>query len=164
MSDGAFGALDESAAFARWRPRAIESAGAIGSKTLRTANARERWRAAVRDQLAPLTTLKDNWDTYGAGPVKTQTIIFAAQMLDDIWINGLPVPSVMPTSGQSVYFEWNTRFFDFSIEVKAPYDGLYYFDGNDGKSVREGEFRDNFGELERLTRQAVNQLAPSVTA
>ncbi len=141
---------DESVAFPRWRPRTAETGA-----NLSAANAREKWRAALRERLAPLTSLEEGWDAYSAGGVKTQTVIFAAQVLDDIWATGLPVPDVMPTSTESVYVEWSTARFDFSIEIKAPYVGSFYFEDAATGKIHEGEFRDNLVELENLSRQAV---------
>lgn len=78
------------------------------------------WWDSALQRIVYLLSLPDNWDTYGASAVKRQTAFYAVQILQQISRPGVPAPSIVPTVGGSLQFEWHTYGIDLEFEVVSP--------------------------------------------
>lgn len=74
------------------------------------------WVEPTVHSLERLLRLAPDWDTYGGCPVDPKCIIAALELAFDTFHDDTPVPSVVPTSGGGLQFEWHTGGVDLEIE------------------------------------------------
>ena len=78
------------------------------------------WVPAIVDDLVRLALLGDNWDSYGARPIRSENITTAFEALLTLVRPTTPRPYVVPTVSGGVQFEWHTEGADLEIEIAAP--------------------------------------------
>lgn len=74
------------------------------------------WAEPTVCSLVRLLHLGPDWDTYGGCPVDPKCVIAALELASDTFLDDTPVPSVVPTSGGGLQFEWHTGGVDLEIE------------------------------------------------
>lgn len=123
-----------------------------------TASERYRWLYAVHRDLVTLIKLKQNWDSYGARPVAQDTLLFATQVLSDIWIRNLSRPFISPMSSEGIMIEWTANNCEFIISIEGPYRIQYFFDCPADGEPEEGELTQlDFSELKAFARDFTNR-------
>lgn len=76
------------------------------------------WKAVTEKAFAKLTTLEEDWDSYGGLPIDPANIIAARLVLDQIMKHDTPPPHVTPMSCGSVQLEWSMKGVDLEIEIE----------------------------------------------
>ncbi len=91
-------------------------------------------------------TLKAGWDTYGAQPIKKETINRAIEFFCSLLYannyKALPIPFVVPCADGGITFEWKTCFKEFYHTIPADKKQAYpYYKINklDARDEYEGE-------------------------
>lgn len=78
-----------------------------------------RWIETVVAALDELGGLPDNWDSYGAQPIRHASLLAAVELLANVMHEETPLPTAIPTNRGTVQLEWHTRGIDLEIEVRG---------------------------------------------
>lgn len=113
------------------------------------------WLSIVLKNLQQIADQKQNWDSYGARAPSTQTIAFSYKLLASLWTAKLPIPTILPTSAESVVFEWASGTKELSLEVFAPFAAQYYFRENDAEE--EGSIEDSLEPIGPLIDRLIGE-------
>jgi len=81
------------------------------------------WLPAVRARIEHLLTLEENWDSYGAAPIRRDLAEEALATLLEIAPPGTPAPQVFATPRGGLQFEWHLERFYLEVEPKG--DGVF---------------------------------------
>ena len=131
----------------------------VGKRSRRT-----EWQDAVRGQLSAINELPDNWDGYGARSIPSDTILFVAQILSEMWLPGLSVPDISPMSNEGLMVEWFTDKYELTLEVRSPYDIYYSIEQLDTNHVDEDRISQNIERLDPYLNLLVDMSANVVPA
>lgn len=105
------------------------------------------WRSEVALKVSELLDLSDNWDSYDAPPIRSETGAFAMQILSMFATPETPVPSVVPSPVGGIQFEWHIADLDFEIHVAAPYEVEFLFDDHRIEEPVSDTLSDDLGAL-----------------
>lgn len=89
---------------------------------VRVAQPRSRWVTELKDRFNRLTSLEPGWDGYAGLPVSFTCAQFAANLIERLYVEGVPAPQLVPGSDGTVQFEWHRNEFDVEIDVLGPYE------------------------------------------
>jgi hypothetical protein len=78
------------------------------------------WKEVVESRLNELAALPLGWDGYTGLPVSFDCAYFAANMLERLFNEGVPAPSIVPGSDGSLQIEWHRKMFDVELDVLKP--------------------------------------------
>lgn len=96
----------------------------------------EPWQVILVERLARLARLDQNWDTYGAPPIRADTGMFALSMLESCMRSRTPAPQVAPSSDGGLQIEWHKKDIDLEIRVTDPYKfDLWFEDHRTGETL-----------------------------
>lgn len=109
------------------------------------------WFNDVLEELKQIAKLDCDWDTYNSNAPDIDTILFAVQLLTRLSGENLGKPRILPTSSESLVFEWLSNSRELSIEVFEPLDYRYYY-----RDDRSGE------EIEREESNVISRLREAV--
>ena len=90
--------------------------------------------------------MSGGWDGYGAPRIATDTILFAQQILIDLWASRLLAPDISAMSNGSLAAEFRRNGFELTIEISGPYKSIFLFERPAGQSV-EGAIGADISEL-----------------
>jgi hypothetical protein len=80
------------------------------------------WTDEIQGRLNDLTSLPTGWDGYESRPVSFTCAQFAAALLEQIYVDGVPVPSLIPGSDGAIQIEWHRNGFDLEILILGAND------------------------------------------
>lgn len=94
---------------------------------VRVPNPRSTWVKELESEkyinnFNKLTSLRKGWDGYRGVPVSYICAQFAANMIESLYIKGLPAPQLVPMSDGTLRLEWHMNQYDLEIEVLGPYE------------------------------------------
>ena len=72
------------------------------------------------EELTGLFALPENWDSYGAQPIRRDVIEYAAEWIPSLLQSGTPKPAVIPTAQGGVQLEWHRKGVDVEIYIESP--------------------------------------------
>lgn len=78
---------------------------------------RSDWFNQLCTRLDELTSLPVGWDGYLGQPVSFQSANFVANMLERLYQDNVPAPSLVPGSDGSVQVEWHRNSYDVELDV-----------------------------------------------
>ena len=115
----------------------------------------------ISDRLNKFAQLPQNWDSYGAPPIRPQTIELAASVLREILAyeaaKDVPLPFVAPAGDGTIVMEWKTEWGKELILDVPPGDGpLTFLLVEPTEDGGELEIEDTIGEhwtLEQVIRR-----------
>lgn len=100
-----------------------------------TSNSRNMCIQSVRKRLTALAHMPEGWDGYDAPKVSTSTCLFAQQIIQDMWREGLAAPDISPLSTGGFMIEWNAGHQgEFALEIESPYRMSMIYDTDNGKT------------------------------
>ena len=76
------------------------------------------WFTETLQALEHLSTLRDNWDSYGARPIKDDTIFMALDLAYRTLPYDADAPIVVPTSDSGVQLEWSDDGYELEMRVR----------------------------------------------
>lgn len=91
---------------------------------VRVANQGSRWTTQLEERFDKLTSLPRGWDGYTGRPVSFRCAHFAANLIDRLFVDGVPAPQLVPGGDGTLQLEWHRNQFDVEIDVLAPCDVL----------------------------------------
>lgn len=104
--------------------------------SLDTRRVKPEWERDVVAALVRYSQLSENWDSYGGKPLRSDTGMFALQVLSGVMSEFIPTPSVVPISTGGVQFEWHQNDLDIELYIAAPNDSeLTVIDHVNGSKV-----------------------------
>ena len=77
------------------------------------------WLESTNEALRELLALPPNWGSYGAAPIRVESVMAAIDLLRAIMQDDSPAPAVVPTSQGLVQLEWHRDGVDLEIEVQS---------------------------------------------
>lgn len=78
------------------------------------------WRPRLQVRFNELMTLEEGWDGYQGQPVAVTVAKFAASLLEQICIEGMWEPALVPGSDGTMQIEWHRYGYDVEIDVLGP--------------------------------------------
>jgi hypothetical protein len=80
-----------------------------------------RWEIDIFHRLRELSVLEENWDSYGARPLRAEAAIFAMLVLGNAMRPTTPCPQLVPLPDGGVQLEWHEKGIDLELSISAPY-------------------------------------------
>lgn len=80
------------------------------------------WILGLSDRLNKLTSLAAGWDGYQGRPVSLRCAMFAANLIERLFVDDVPPPQLVPGADGTLQMEWHRNGFDVEIDVLAPYE------------------------------------------
>jgi hypothetical protein len=74
------------------------------------------WIGGLEARLNELLELPGNWDTYGALPINVEHVVSGVKLLAHLVDDASPAPSVVPTVGRGIQFDWDMT--NHAIEIR----------------------------------------------
>lgn len=77
------------------------------------------WLVGAAQKLLALRRLRDDWDSYGSGPVDRDVVRTALGVVVLVWryLSDGPAPEILPMSGGSVQLVWSTPGRQIELDV-----------------------------------------------
>ena len=79
------------------------------------------WKKALGGKFDELTGLHRGWDGYDGRPVSFTCASFAAKLLERLYDEALPPPSLVPGSDGTLQFEWHINQYDVEVDVMGAF-------------------------------------------
>jgi len=99
----------------------------------------DAWFVPVRNSVDELLSLHENWDSYGAAPIRQEFVASASSLLHSIMDQDTPLPAIVPTTPGGVQIEWHRDGIDLEIEIESTSRiSVYFEDARTGVSWEEG--------------------------
>jgi hypothetical protein len=121
------------------------------------------WTKALVKKFNDLTALQIGWDGYGGRPVSFTCASFAANLLERLFDEALPPPSLVPGSDGTVQFEWHINQYDVEVDVLGAFRVIATRHDNVTGTSEELEFESDFtglaGWISEMTEDRSHQLA-----
>ena len=80
------------------------------------------WTSALVGKFNQLTALRLGWDGYTGRPVSFTCAMFAAQLIERLFDEAIPPPSLVPGSDGTLQFEWHMNGYDVEVDVLGDYN------------------------------------------
>ncbi len=75
------------------------------------------WMRELESRFNELTSLEVGWDGYAGRPVSFTCAVFAANLLEQICIENVSAPSLVPGSDGTLQIEWHKNQYDIEIDI-----------------------------------------------
>lgn len=123
---------------------------------VRAYNPRSPWAREIEEKLNQLTALPRGWDGYNGQPVSYSCAKFAANLMESLFVGGVPAPQLVPGSGGAIQLEWHLNQYDVEIEVLGTYDVVASRHDHATGQIEEEEFQADFTTLSSWVRELRN--------
>lgn len=78
---------------------------------------KEEFFKKISNKLDELLKLHDGWDGYQGKSITNETILDIEEFLLLIYVDGLPIPLIVPGSDGSIQIEWHEKGIDLEIDI-----------------------------------------------
>lgn len=92
----------------------------FGEVLLMMSEAPSTWFHDLLTRISELGDLEENWDSYGARPVRPECAVMAVRFLLSYVDRDTPAPSVVPTNRGGIQLEWHRAGADLEIQIESP--------------------------------------------
>src|SRR3989338_4905160 len=116
----------------------------------------------VKHRFKKISELKAGWDTYGAKPIKKETIQKASEFFVKVVFgaaldnNDIPLPFITPLEDGNIFFEWRTCFKEIFITVPEDKQEAYTYLKVD--KILNKKFEGEKADLNDLVNLAIDWL------
>lgn len=107
-------------------------------------HADNEWTKNLISRFNELTALPVGWDGYGGKPVSFTCASFAANLLERLYDQDIPPPSLVPGSDGTIQFEWHINNFDIEVDVLGAFEVLASRHNCDTGDLEEIEIEADF--------------------
>lgn len=158
------------AAFSRYNPsiRLNDSNISVFPSSRRVSLSRHsesEWAKALNGKFNELTALQLGWDGYAGRPVSFTCASFAANLLERLFDEALPPPSLVPGSDGTLQFEWHLNEYDVEVDVLGAFEVVATRHDHQTGTAEELELDTDFtmlaGWISELRGDRSSQLAMS---
>jgi len=80
------------------------------------------WTKALVGKFNELTALNPGWDGYAGRPVSYTCASFAAKLLERLYDEALPPPSLVPGSDGTLQVEWHINQYDVEVDIIGAFE------------------------------------------
>jgi hypothetical protein len=105
------------------------------------------WNDELQHRFNRITELPLGWDGYQGKPVSFACASFASKILEQLFIDGLIAPSIIPGSDGTLQIEWHKSKMDVELDVLGPNSVLAYMKDDELASNTEIEIQNDFTEV-----------------
>jgi hypothetical protein len=119
------------------------------------------WEKELLPNIVMLADLKQGWDSYNAPAIRSDALVFALKLLQNIMQPGTPIPQVVPSSIGGVQLEWHERGIDLELHVTGPLEAeLWYQDlaRPDAEAISE-DVTNDFSLVQSLVSELTSRRA-----
>ena len=116
----------------------------ISSKIVRVPRNHSFWVQELENRLNHLVALEPGWDGYGGKPVSIKVAQFSANLLEQLYVDKVPAPQLVPGSDGSMQIEWHVNQYDLEVDVMAPYDVVATLDDRQSGKEEEIEIENDY--------------------
>jgi hypothetical protein len=109
------------------------------------------WLRAVLREIGAIADLKEDWDGYGAGPIRTDVLWYALRLLQSVMDDG-PAPQLTPMSHEGVLLEWLLDGVRLEIEVENAGEAHVSYENEESGVDASWEVRADFASLQEPLR------------
>lgn len=95
---------------------------ALGTKVRLNRHPSTHWIENLKDRFDRLTSLPRGWDGYTGMPVSFTCAHFAATILERLFVDDVPPPTLVPGSDGTIQFEWHRNQYDVEVDILGPYE------------------------------------------
>lgn len=115
------------AAFSRYNPGIKSDASNISvfpssRRVTLSRHSENEWTKSLNGKFNELTALQLGWDGYAGRPVSFTCASFAANLLERLFDEALPPPSLVPGSDGTLQFEWHINQYDVEVDVLGAFE------------------------------------------
>ncbi|MFZ1415884.1 MAG: hypothetical protein WAS73_15095 [Defluviicoccus sp.] len=96
----------------------------ISGARVRVAQPRSQWVSELTERFEDLLKLPPGWDGYAGRPVTFNCALFAANLIERLFVGGVPAPQLVPGGDGTLQIEWHRNQYDVEIDVLGPFDVL----------------------------------------
>jgi hypothetical protein len=128
------------------------------SETTGFSDAEPRWLSAALQRIEHIRNLDDNWDGYGAGPIRADVLSYALRLLQTV-MDDAPAPQLTPMSHEGVLIEWARGGVHLEIEIEDAGEAFVSYE-DEGKGIdKSWKVKADFASLEEPLRAIAAQPA-----
>jgi hypothetical protein len=84
------------------------------------------WLAITIERVAALWNMPKNWDERGSAAVRSDVLMFAMSVLEQVMPPGAPAPSIVPLGHGGVQLLWSAPAGELELEIRQPNEVLAY--------------------------------------
>lgn len=114
------------------------------------------WFRNVQTEIAELTKLPDDWDSYGSVAIKQDVANEALKALSHLSRLGMSIPEVFAVPGGGIQFEWSGNSSEMELEIR-PNHTIEFLIVDQKDKMREGPIGNNMNELFSLSYWFLNE-------
>jgi hypothetical protein len=123
-----------------------------------------QWSTAVMGRFREMVNLPRGWDGYAGKPVDFEIACFASQLLQALYLDPVPTPSLVPGSDGSLQIEWHLAGFDIELDVLGVnVVRAWRRDAQTGEEV-EVELSNDFAQVAGWVSEMRDRIAPNAVA
>ena len=105
------------------------------------------WLRTVLREIGALADLKEDWDGYGAGPIRTDVFWYVLRLLQSI-MDDFPTPQLTPMSHEGVLLEWLRDGVRLEVEIEDAGKAHVSYENEESGIDASWEVRANFASLQ----------------
>ena len=109
------------------------------------------WLRTVLREIGTLADLQENWDGYGAGPIRTDVLWYALRLLQSV-MDDSPAPQMTPMSHEGVLLEWVRDSVRLEIEIENAGKAYISYENEEANIDDAWEVKADFASLEEPLR------------
>ena len=103
------------------RPSDNSSSLAFEPSYVRILEFNQGWSRVSKDRLNELIRLKTGWDGYRASPLNFHIAMFALQLIDRLYVEGVSCPGLVPGADGTLQIEWHENQYDVELDILGAY-------------------------------------------
>lgn len=110
------------------------------------------WFGAVETRLRELGGLGPNWDQRGSAAVRSDALVFAHSLLQQVMLPIAPLPAIVPLGHGGILLVWSGNAADIEVEVVAPHEVVAYHLDKQSGTEREWTVAADFSSIAQVVR------------
>jgi hypothetical protein len=125
----------------------------------------QAWLRTVLQEIRHIADLEENWDGYGAGPIRTDVLWYALRLLQSV-MDDCPAPQLTPMSHEGVLLEWLRDGVRLEIEIENAGAAYISYENEESGIDDSWEVRADFATLQEPLRAIAGRTSaasPSTT-
>jgi hypothetical protein len=122
------------------------------------------WLRIVLQEIKAVAALEENWDGYGAGPIRRDVLWYALRLLQSV-MEGDPAPQLTPMSHEGILLEWHRGGVLLEIEIEDAGEAYVTYENNESGADDAWQVSTDFTSLSEPLRAiaAKHSASPATT-
>lgn len=123
----------------------------------------QAWLGIVLQEIGHIADLEENWDGYGAGPIRTDVLWYALRLLQTV-MDDYPAPQLTPMSHEGVLLEWLRDGVRLEIEIENAGEAHVFYENEESGIDASWPVRADFASLQEPLRAIAGQTSAASTS